>query len=265
MRIKTAFVISLSLLVFVILCPVAYGQEEASESDEWQFVAIPYLWTFGLSGDVTALGIQEPVDLSIGDILEDSDFGAMAHFEARNGKWGFFLDPAYVSFSGEVQAGPFLANVDTEIGFAGFGVMYRLSERSLNAEGNRRFLFDIMGGGRYFYLTGEANVTGPLGIDTDIDRNEDWVDPIVGGRIQIDINEKLAFKARGDVGGFGVGSASDFAWNVLAGFGYKLSDRATLWLGYQILDVDYDDGSGPDLFVYDINIRGPVAGVEIRF
>ena len=265
MRIKTAFVISLTLLVFGILRPAAYGQEESPGSDEWEFVAIPYLWTFGLNGDLTALGIQESIDLSISDILKDSDFGAVAHFEARKGNWGFFLDPAYISFSGEAQAGPFLADVDTEIGFADFGVMYRVSERSLNVEGNQRFLFDILGGGRYFYLTGEAHVTGPFGIDRDIDRDEDWVDPIVGGRIQIDINEKLTFKARGDVGGFGVGSASDFAWNMLAGFGYRLSQRTTLWLGYRILDVDYDDGSGADLFEYDVNIRGPVAGLEVRF
>ena len=265
MKIKTTFVISISLLAFVILCPAAYGQKESPGSDEWEFVAVPYLWTFGLKGDLTAMGIQAPIDLSIGDILEDSDFGGMAHFEARKGKWGFFFDPAYISFSGDEKLGPFNADVDTEIGFAGFGIMHRLSERSLDAEGNRRFLFDILGGGRYFYLDGEANITGPLGIDIDYDRNEEWVDPIVGGRIQIDINEKLAFKARGDVGGFGVGSASDFAWNVLAGFGYKLSQRTTLWLGYRILDVDYDDDGGVDLFEYDVNIRGPVAGLEVRF
>jgi opacity protein-like surface antigen len=212
-----------------------------------------------------AQGIQAPIDLSIGDVLGDTDLGGMAHFEARKGKWGVFLDPAYISFSGEEKLGIFTADVDTEIGFAGFGAMYRLLERSLDAEGQQRFLFDIVGGGRYFYLTGEADVTGPFGIATDIDRDEDWVDPIVGGRIQIDINEKLAFKARGDVGGFGIGSASDFAWNVLAGFGYRLSNRTTLWLGYRIIDVDYDDGSGPDLFEYDVNIRGPMAGVEFRF
>lgn len=115
------------------------------------------------------------------------------------------------------------------------------------------------------YLNLEANITGPLGIDIDFDKSEEWVDPIVGGRIQIDINEKLTFKARGDVGGFGVGSASDFAWNVLAGFGYKLSHRTTFWLGYRILDVDYDNNDDDGLFEYDVSIRGPVAGLEIRF
>lgn len=122
-----------------------------------------------------------------------------------------------------------------------------------------------MGGGRYTHLNGEGSVTGPLGVDIDFDRSGEWVDPIVGGRIQIDINEKLTFKARGDVGGFGVGSASDFAWNVLAGFGYKLSHRTTFWLGYRILDVDYDNNDDDGLFEYDVSIRGPVAGLEIRF
>lgn len=121
----------------MILCPAAYGQEESPGSDEWQFVAVPYLWTFGLSGDLTAMGIETPVDLSISDILENSDLGGMAHFEARKGKWGFFFDPAYISFSADEELGLFAADVDTEIGLADFGVMYRLSQRSLDAEGER--------------------------------------------------------------------------------------------------------------------------------
>ena len=80
----------------------------------------------------------------------------------------------------------------------------------------------------------------------------------------MDLTEKLAFRVRGDIGGFDIGSGSDLTWNVLGGFGYSLSERTTLWLGYRILDVDYDDGSGSDLFEYDIDMSGPIAGLAIR-
>lgn len=44
-----------------------------------------------------------------------------------------------------------------------------------------------------------------------------------------------------------------------------MPERTTLWLGYSILGVDYDDESGSDLFEYDVELSGPVAGLADRF
>jgi opacity protein-like surface antigen len=231
----------------------------------WEFTVTPYFWGAGMDGDATIKGVESSVDLSFGDILEDLDFGAMAHLEARNGKWGFFLDPSYVKLATDGDVGPFNADVETEMILLEFGVLYRLIERPIGAERDRTFSLDLLGGARYADLEGEIDVEGPLGINPSFDGNKDWIDPIVGGIIQVGLTENLAFRVRGDIGGFDIGSGSDFAWNVVAGVGYTLSERTTLWLGYRILDVDYDDGSGSDLFEYDISMSGPIAGLSIRF
>ena len=81
-------------------------------------------------------------------------------------------------------------------------------------------------------LEGGIDIESPLGVNPSSDGSRDWIDPIVGGIIHVDLMEKLAFRVRGDIGGFDIGSGSDLVWNALAGFGYTLSERTTLWLGY---------------------------------
>ena len=43
--------------------------------------------------------------------------------------------------------------------------------------------------------------------------------------------------------------------------GYQLKPNTTLFVGYGALDMDYDEGSGSDLFEFDVNTRGPMIGV----
>jgi opacity protein-like surface antigen len=95
--------------------------------------------------------------------------------------------------------------------------------------------------------------------------SQDWVDPIIGVRLTTGLTEKLSLRVRGDIGGFGIGSASDLVWNVVAVLGYQVSRRITLAAGYRILDVDYDKGSGLRLFEYDVTTSGPVVGLAFRF
>ncbi len=170
-----------------------------------------------------------------------------------------------LKLSADGDAGPFEADVEVEMTLVEFGALYRILERPIGAESARTFSLDLLGGARYADLEVELDIEGPLGFDPSTGGSKDWIDPIVGGIIHVDLTEKIAFRVRGDIGGFGIGDSSDFAWNVLAGFGYSLSERTTLRFGYRILDVDYDDGSGSDLFEYDISMSGPIAGVSIHF
>jgi hypothetical protein len=63
----------------------------------------------------------------------------------------------------------------------------------------------------------------------------------------------------GLVGGFG--TSSDKVLDVMAGLGYEISDRTSLFAGYRVMDVDYSK----DGFVYDVNQHGPILGGVFRF
>ena len=55
-----------------------------------------------------------------------------------------------------------------------------------------------------------------------------WVDPFVGGRIFIPLDKKWYLGLRGDIGGFGIGNASDLALN--GNVFYQLADQRALFI-----------------------------------
>lgn len=70
---------------------------------DWEWTLAPYLWAPDIALDVTVNG--EPViggDLAFGDLLDKLDMAALAHFEGRRGKGGFFFDLVYMDL-GDTQ------------------------------------------------------------------------------------------------------------------------------------------------------------------
>jgi hypothetical protein len=111
-----------------------------------------------------------------------------------------------------------------------------------------------------------------LGLDIDIGsaisahQTRDWVDPIVGTRVIIDLSPRWQLLMSGDVGGFGVGS--DFSWNLVGVVGYRFDlfglDSSFL-AGYRALSQDFDDSSGANRFEWDVTVHGPIMGLTMRF
>ena len=101
------------------------------------------------------------------------------------------------------------------------------------------------------------------GLGGGLDLGDSWVDPVVGGRLVQDLAEDWFLTARGDLGGFGVGS--DFSWNVQGGVGYEVSNSFSLVLQYKALDVDFqNDEAGSDFLSYDTTTHGPLLGFVFR-
>ncbi len=86
-----------------------------------------------------------------------------------------------------------------------------------------------------------------------------WVDPFIGFRGVYQLDDQWHLAARGDIGGFGVGSESTYS--LYGALGYKYSERLTLELGYKYLYVDYRSKG----FDYDLSIFGPFLGVAFAF
>ncbi|MHC4165534.1 MAG: porin family protein [Planctomycetota bacterium] len=277
MKTKKTFVFTTAILMLAFVSPLAYGGDleqsaEASESapapsDDWEFRVIPYVWAVGIDGTQTVKGNEMEIDASFGDIFDVMDFAGEVHLTAGKGKWELFLDPTYIKLSPEGDVGPLDVDVDFETWLVEFGAFYQLWQRPLG-DGDGRFLsFDALVGGRYLYMDVDLDIEGggPLGADLEVGGSEDWIDLIIGGRVSADLTEKFSVGVRGDIGGFGIEDSSDFTWNVMALLGYHISETMTLWAGYRHLDIDYDDGSGPDLFAMDVEMSGPIVGMEIRF
>jgi hypothetical protein len=221
----------------------------------WTFDAFVYYWSASVTGNLTVDG--EDVDFE-GDggggfTGETSLSGFLGHFEAHRGPWSFALAPIFVNVDAEgAQSGGVDAEVEIDAQIHEGFVAYDLVRS-----------WDCLAGARYYQLdTGlDLSVGGvPSG---SFDNDHGWIDPIIGLRYHGDLGEHWALHGRVDVGGFGVGS--DFAWNASALLGYRFGSSWAAELGYRVLSLDFEKGSGSDQLAYDLTMSGPIIGVSFSF
>lgn len=262
---STTFILITSLSVFA-------SEQNPEIANVWNIEMTPYIWAAEIDGDITLQGRTGPAEVSFSDTLKNMDFAFIGRMEAWTGKWGFFGDGMFMDLGADFSTPTSLvsADMDMKMTIFEFGIGRRLFKASAGQEGNQEITFDLLGGGRYMRMMNELDIVpgGPLsGVISGgtFRKTGEWVDPIIGARLEFKLNKTLALGVRGDIGGFGIGEASDLTWNLVAGFDYRLSETSSFKVGYRILDIDYSKGSGTSEFGMDGQFRGPILGMEIRW
>lgn len=182
--------------------------------------------------------------------------------------------------------------VDAKVGVRALSLPFtKLTGSADDVEDPRRIDFDLLAGFRYWNVNSRirvgvdpaqltvdgAPVTLP-GIlpDFEFDRvklpgellrgthrryeaSVDWFDPIVGFRVGVDVTRNFSISLLGDIGGWGIGDASDLTWQGLLNFEYDFSEHWGATLAYRALGVNRD--SAIDSMV----LYGPQFGVVYRF
>jgi hypothetical protein len=238
---------------------------DSPQSDEWEFYTTPYFWAPSVDFDSTISGQTAPIDLSFTDILDDFDvFGLSTHTEAWKGRLGIIFDGNYIDLDtdptirvGPVRLEPNVTITDFTVDL-GVGYMFDATDKLRIAP---------YGGMRYHYLKQEVKLEvdiGPIRKGTTLGTSYDWLEPLVGIKIYLELTDSLSFLTKANASGFGVGSASDLTWNVWAAFDYKFSDKHSLKLGYRYYDMDYSRGSGAEEFGFDGHEDGPLIGFTFK-
>ena len=262
---NTMALIVLAGLATAVFGEAASAQEQESEPGGWSFAVAPYFWAAEIEGDVGLGNLETDVDMSFNDILSNLKFGAMMLAEVRKDRFGFFFAPLFVRLGDDTNEGPLDFDVTGDIAVVGGGAFYRIAEWDLDRHGeepSRKAWIEPLAGLRYTYMRVDMDIEGPLGLNPDVDKDRDWVDPIIGTSAGIELSKHWVLLAEGDIGGFGVGS--DFTWNALALISYQTSVfgiATQLSAGYRALSWDYDH----DNFKWDVVMHGPIAGVVFRF
>ncbi len=271
---------ALLVLIIAFSSSAAFAQENGSETEEWRFAFIPYIWITSMNGEMTVRGRTIDIDASFGDILENSDsvFAFNGILSARKGRWGGYLDGTYMKLgTDDSKREPSGATVDTtnQLAYFEFGGLYRLGEGVWGAdwqEGEqakgRRWFLDFIAGGRMTTQDNQFTLKGLPGGNRQIQisQSRTWTDPIFGflGITDLSESRRWEFRLKGDIGGFGV--ASQFMWNFLATVGYNFQAGKTNlapYLGYRAFYQDFQDGSGADAYQWDVTLHGPVLGLKI--
>jgi hypothetical protein len=215
-----------------------------------------YALGIGLDGTVAAGPVETDIEKSASDIFDALEFGGMGSYRYQTDVWSLQVDAIYADLSGEREGdrGAARGRVELEEAMIELDFGYRVNDA-----------VEIIGGARYWDYDAEVTVvgTGSQGISLQNGASKDWVDPLIGMRLNVPLGQHWSFVARGDVGGFGVGS--DFAWHATAFFNWRVNNSVGLLFGYRAFDVEFDDSDGPADLHLDLLQSGPGVGVAIQF
>ncbi len=270
------------LIILVTCCQISYGQNmiqndnpggsgtghygsgsgntaahlrmEEKDPDAWHFLIAPYIMfanVYGTEGIGNLPNIT--VDQNPGDVFNHLNFGAMVYAQASGGPWTISSDLIYLKFSANVSGTPVIYSGDATSKQVSWelALLHKLTP-----------WLDAGIGGQLNTMNGNYNLAINSTAGTFITggtRSKSWVDPSIIGNAHFQFSPKWSLLARGNVGGFSVGSK--FYWQMQAYVGYRVSEIFTLSAGYRLIDINYESGTGSDRFLYDVNTFGPV----IRF
>jgi hypothetical protein len=241
--------------------PAATASDGTGNDNQWHLSVSPYLWFPGVHGTIGALGRSAGFKASPSDLLSHFRFGIMGAVEARRSRFlvpidmmwirlqadkGLPFPPALMATSATVKATEFI--LTPKIGF-------RLIDEKM-------IKVDALAGIRYWYFGESLSFSPPILVSgLNFSKSQNWVDPVVGGRITAALAPKLGFTMGGDVGGWGTGSQLEY--QVFGLLGYKVKPAMTLQAGYRYLYVDYEKGGPAGAFV-KVATSGVVLGVTLN-
>jgi len=139
----------------------------AQDASRWKHQATLYFIGAGLDGNVTMKGLSVDVDMSLGDILENLDFGFMGAYRMQKDKWSLGTDIIYLGLGTSGERGRAELDVDTWM-------------VELNGGYEIRPFFTLIAGLRYNSLANRLFF--PVS-ENEFKASEDWVDPFVVGRL----------------------------------------------------------------------------------
>lgn len=289
-----ALVICCSSLSLAADIPSPAPKAPSLEPTAWAYTVMPYAWMPSLNGSSTVKGRTTDIDATFVDLLHREIpkqlFGVMGAFEMRKGPFAIMTDVVYMKAgasgnearmrSVHPQVGGTLAAtaaLEFEMLIAETALAYEVFHSQGTVPGTATSI-DLYAGGRFWWQRAEASLALTAGLTVgDLavsggravadSGNVAWFDPLVGLRLRHHFTPETELVLRGDVGGFSVGS--DLSWQVM---GYMNWDFArtqhAVWsgmLGYRALYVDFQRGSGRNLYEYDMLTHGPIIGVTARF
>jgi hypothetical protein len=231
----------------IILCLIAVfsGNTLAAEEDagwDWRLTPL-YYWAVNVDGNTTSGDGNPPIDTGDFDFKWEGAF--TANFEGvYDNRWGFQTDIIWVSLS---NTGNF-TTLDFEYLQVELDGFYRIPIG--------RQSIDLLAGMRYY----RPEVSLEPGSIAD---GASWVDPVIGGRWHWPFAKHWSLTARGDIGGFGIGS--DFAWQTALLADWRPWEHVSFTGGFRAIGADFSTGQGADLFEYDITLWGPLLGISLRW
>ena len=242
-----------AVIVFAMAGPALAQSTYAGtgQSDGWKFSIYPVLvWVptnTGLEVDVPFSGGGGGGGVEHGEIVDSQLDGAfLAGFSATNVTWRIDADGLWMSFAGDR---PDLPNLKVDVDIYYF-----------NVSGGRRVYKELYATAGVRRLALKYDIT--IADLPHFTRKPGLWDPLVGVAWH-HVGEKLEVHGRLDVGGFGVGSDTDFGTSIR--LDWKPVRHFGLTGGYNYLRLKFADELAGQTFKATQTLSGPVAGIGFYF
>jgi opacity protein-like surface antigen len=249
----------------VVVVAASIVAATTASAAEWEHRITPYGFFAGLDGSQTIgtrLGpITADLDLSISDVLDNLELAGMLRYRGQKERWVVMTDAIYMDLEAKKKKG-------SQGGLIAVDAKIQAKQLALEADLGYEVADGIVvyTGWRYNDIDQDLTVTttgGPAAGTRTGSAADSWIDPIVGVTTELPIGKRWSVGLLGDIGGFGIGS--DFAWQLVGSVRFQASERISVVAAYRHIDMDYENGSGTELFGYDMSISGPALGVSFDF
>lgn len=235
----------------------------------WVLIA-PYGWIAGINGQVGVGNRVFNIDVTPDEVLRhlgNVDGALMLHAEAGKGDWGFIIDGNIIRASSSFSTPPAQVDVTLQQTLIEVLGMYRLVEAADYIVEGKSLSVDLLGGGRYYQFSNEFTIYpfDPSFPTVPTEISSTWVDLVIGARTRVPVTTKVDAFARADIGGFGMGSSSTLAWNLIAGVDWKMTSCSSLIVGYRELNINRYSASGLTPFAFNAKLYGPFMAVAFQF
>jgi hypothetical protein len=233
---------------------------KTAPDDGWHFSVSPYLWFPGVHG--TAVG---PNGNGVGfraspsDLLSNFQIGLMGAITASHKRlvtsmdifWIRLEDDTAIPLPPAISDGAIGAKIHATEFFLAPKIGYRLIDQE-------KIKIDALTGFRFWHF-GESLSFNPSALGLSFNGSQNFVDPLVGGRIQLALSPKIVVNILGDVGGWDTGSKLEYQ---IAGIlGYRIKPALTLEAGYRYLNLDYSTSRGG---VFNLTTAGVLFGATLN-
>ncbi len=270
-----ALLLSIILAVFTIFANAQTQDSIYQSSDkmnDWGFAITPYAFLAAQSTDVNGQALRS----SFSDLSSITNAGFQIISTVRYKRATFSFDGTFATLASGIEQGPLKIDATIQQRILDFKLGYIVYDNFEfnNTRPIKGWKLEFGIGAKYWannvtiddQLTLELPI---LGIDTTISNStylpQKWWDMMIGLKTQFILNDRVNLLVNLDVGGFGIGNSSKFAYN----FTYVNNFRVLSWLSvdagfrnFHYKRTDFDEATQSDVNTI-VNVLGPLLGVTI--
>ena len=240
------------------------GYKEIGEMKDWGFGITPYALLASQSTDVGGEKLRQ----SFSDLASLTNAGFQIIASARYKRVVMSFDGTFATLGGDINQAGLHVDMTIKQRIIDFKLSYIVYDNFELKGGNVINGWSLEFGSGMKYWKNDVGVDYTLKIkDKIIDQGnisipQEWWDLMIGAKTRFILNEKVLLGVSLNVGGFGIGNSSKFAYDFTYINNFKVLKWLSINAGFRNFNYRRIDGEGTEEVETKVNVLGPMLGVS---